>query len=180
MIDAEKEGSSRVVAFSGPSHGSRGQERVKKCRFAISTESAFKNLSFGTRINDVCDVGIHFGSPGKFLGSIFSHVPDQMFSSYRVLHRAFLLPPSRIVYRHFPFSPIALKHRKRQRGCALRLGSLLLRYSRLNRFWFLLLRGHPPRKQTLALGSCITLTPSAWFALRDSGHKKEKVDVCIC
>ena len=37
-----------------------GQERVKKCRFWISTELAFKNLSFRTRIGDVCDVGIHF------------------------------------------------------------------------------------------------------------------------
>ena len=34
----------------------------------------------------------------------------------------------RIIYRHFPFSPIALKHRERQRGCALRRGGLLLRY----------------------------------------------------
>src|SRR4029077_15606779 len=28
----------------------------------------------------------------------------------------------------FPFSPIALKHRERQRGCALRRSGLLLRY----------------------------------------------------
>src|SRR5206468_10227777 len=49
----------------------------------------------------------------------------------------------------------------------------------LNRSWFLPLRGHPPRKQTLALGSCLTLAPSGWCALRDSGHQKEKFDVCM-
>ena len=32
------------------------------------------------------------------------------------------------VNRRFTFSPIALKHRDRQRGCALRHGGLLLRY----------------------------------------------------
>ncbi len=36
--------------------------------------------------------------------------------------------PAALIYRHFPFSPIALKHRERQRGCALRRGGLLLRY----------------------------------------------------
>jgi hypothetical protein len=29
----------------------------------------------------------------------------------------------------------------------------------------------------LALGSCLTLAPSGWCALRDSGHQKEKFDV---
>ena len=42
--------------------------------------------------------------------------------------RAFLLPTLLNVYRYFPFSPIALKHRERQRGCALRHGGLLLHY----------------------------------------------------
>jgi hypothetical protein len=40
------------------------------------------------------------------------------------------------------------------------------------RSWFLPLCGHPPRKQTLALGSCLTLAPSGWCALRDSGHQR--------
>ena len=82
-----------------------------------------------------------------------------------------------IVYRHFPFSPIVLKHRERQRGCALRHGGLLLRDSRLNRSWFLPLGGHAARKQTSALGSCLPLAPSGPCALRDSGHQKEKFDV---
>jgi hypothetical protein len=51
---------------------------------------------------------------------------------------------------------------------------------RLCRFWFLLLCGHPPRKQTLALGSSLTLAPSGWCALRDSGHQRRSYDVCIC
>src|SRR6266404_2954005 len=46
--------------------------------------------------------------------------------------------------------------------------------------WFLPLRGHPPRKQTLALGSCLTLAPSGWCALRDSGHQRRFFHVCIC
>jgi hypothetical protein len=62
-----------------------GQERVKKCRFWISTELAFKNLSFRTRIGDVCDVGIHFGSPEKFLGSISSQVPVPGFPTGRTI-----------------------------------------------------------------------------------------------
>jgi hypothetical protein len=41
--------------------------------------------------------------------------------------RAFLVPRRHIVYQCFPFSPIAHKHRERQRGCALRLCGLLLR-----------------------------------------------------
>ena len=40
-----------------------------------------------------------------------------------ILARAF---PS--YFSYFPFSPIALKHRERQRGCALRHGGLLPRY----------------------------------------------------
>src|SRR5437870_3485364 len=44
------------------------------------------------------------------------------------LSRAFLCSPCEIVYRSFPLSPITLKHRERQRGCALRRGGLLLRY----------------------------------------------------
>jgi hypothetical protein len=46
--------------------------------------------------------------------------------------------------------------------------------SRRNRSWFFPLRGHPPRKQTLALGSRLPLAPFGWCALRDSGHQKEK------
>src|SRR5437773_8116224 len=46
------------------------------------------------------------------------------------------------------------------------------------RSWFLPLRGHPPRKQTLALGSCLTLAPSGWCALRDSGHQRRFFHVC--
>ena len=40
-----------------------------------------------------------------------------------ILARAF---PS--YFSYFPFSPIALKHRERQRRCALRHGGLLPRY----------------------------------------------------
>ena len=46
--------------------------------------------------------------------------------------------------------------------------------SRRNRSWFFPLRGRPPRKQTLALGSRLPLAPFGWCALRDSGHQKEK------
>src|SRR5216684_5452571 len=35
----------------------------------------FKDLSYRSRTNDVRDAGIHFGSPPKSLGSIFSHLP---------------------------------------------------------------------------------------------------------
>ncbi len=69
----------REGLFFGPTRLSkldeRGQERVKKCRFAISAESALRNLSFGARINDVRDIGIHFRPPEKSLQSISSHVP---------------------------------------------------------------------------------------------------------
>ena len=44
----------------------------------------------------------------------------------------------------------------------------------LNRSWFLPLRGHPPRKQTLALGSSLTLAPSGWCALRVQGIKRRR------
>lgn len=40
---------------------------------------------------------------------------------------------------------------------------------------FLPLRGHPPTKQTLTLGSGLEPGPSGWCALRDSGHQKEKL-----
>jgi len=61
--------------------GLKGQQRVKKCRFAISAESAFRNLSIRTRINDVRDIGIQFRSPGNSLQSIFPHVPHGTFSA---------------------------------------------------------------------------------------------------
>jgi len=61
--------------------GLRGQQRAKKCRFAISAESAFRNLSIRTRTNDVCDIGIQFRSPGNSLQSIFPHVPHGTFSA---------------------------------------------------------------------------------------------------
>ena len=86
-------------------------------------------------------------------------------------------PTQGTVHRCFPFSPIALKHRERQRGCALRRGGLLLHYRARIGSWFLSLRGHPPRKQTLALGSSLAFAPSGWCALRDSGHQKEKFRV---
>lgn len=57
----------------------RGQERVKKCTFAISTESALENLSSRTLVSDDRDVGIYFGSPAKFPRSISSYVPDGTF-----------------------------------------------------------------------------------------------------
>jgi len=72
-----------------------------------------------------------------------------------------------------PFSAaFTLKHRKCKQSSARRRGGLLLRGSAPMRSWFLPLRGHPPRKQTLALGSCLTLAPSGWCALRDSGHQR--------
>jgi hypothetical protein len=52
---------------------------VKKCRFAISTEPASRNLSFRTLISDVRSVAIHFGSPGKSGRSISSRVPGGTF-----------------------------------------------------------------------------------------------------
>jgi len=61
------------------SDGRWGQEPVKKCRFANSAEAAVMNLSFRALISNDCDVGIHFGSLEKFLGSISSHVPDGKF-----------------------------------------------------------------------------------------------------
>ena len=57
----------------------RGPERVEKCRFAISTESALKNSSFRALINDDCNVWIHFRSPDKSPRLIFSRVPDGTF-----------------------------------------------------------------------------------------------------
>jgi hypothetical protein len=80
-----------------------------------------------------------------------------------------------------PFSAaFTLKHRECKQASAHRRGGLLLRGSAPMRSWFLPLRGHPPRKQTLALGSCLTLAPSGWCALRDSGHQRRFCDVCIC
>jgi hypothetical protein len=72
-----------------------------------------------------------------------------------------------------PFSAaFTLKHRECKQVSARRLGGLLLRRSAPTGSRFLPLRGHPPRKQTLALGSCLTLAPSGWRALRDSGHQR--------
>jgi predicted transcriptional regulator len=50
-------------------------ERVKKCKFAISEELTFKNLSFRTPVSDDRDGRIDFGSSEKSAGSISSHVP---------------------------------------------------------------------------------------------------------
>jgi GAF domain-containing protein len=61
-----------------------------------------------------------------------------------------------------------LDKQSNQLECAVFDSSL----SRLNRSWFLPLRGHPPRKQTLALGSSLPLAPSGSCALRDSGHRR--------
>jgi hypothetical protein len=46
----------------------RGFEAVKKPRLKIVTRSAAKNFAFRWPTNDVCGVGIHFGSPGKRAG----------------------------------------------------------------------------------------------------------------
>ena len=80
-----------------------------------------------------------------------------------------------------PYSAaFTLKHRECKQSSAPRRGGLLLRGSAPMRSWFLPLCGHPPRKQTLALGSCLTLAPSGWCALRDSGHQRRFFHVCIC
>jgi hypothetical protein len=52
---------------------------VKKCRFAILTESALKNLSFGALRLDDRDAWIHFGSPEKLPKSISSQLPVPRF-----------------------------------------------------------------------------------------------------
>jgi enoyl-CoA hydratase/carnithine racemase len=76
------------------------QERVKKCRFAISAESALKNFSHRRRMNDDCDAGVHFGSPPESRESIFSHVPVPELPSFPsfwnaiVTHRCML--PTRL------------------------------------------------------------------------------------
>jgi hypothetical protein len=60
--------------------------------------------------------------------SIASPGTGRTFSVCRMFLPRLPAPTLSHVYRYFPFSPIALKHRERQRGCALRLGGLLLRY----------------------------------------------------
>jgi hypothetical protein len=88
-----------------------------------------------------------------------------------ILTHAFLRPRHHIACRHFPFSPHSQAPRatERLRPAARRSSASL---SRLSRSWFLPLRGHPPRKQTLALGSSLPLAPSGWCALRDSGQQR--------
>src|SRR5690348_10971958 len=92
-----------------------------------------------------------------------------------LFHSPFLRPPAHTCLSPLPFfshRSQAPRATERLRPAALRSSASLLR---LYRFWFLPLRGHPPRKQTLALGSSLTLAPSGWCALRDSGHQKEKL-----
>src|ERR1700682_5417312 len=107
--------------------------------------------------------------------------PSPSKSASRELHRAFrILYTSAAKQSHLsgvvvltPYSAaFTLKHRECKQSSARRLGGLLLRDSAPMRSWFLPLCGHPPRKQTLALGSCLTLAPSGWCALRDSGHQR--------
>jgi hypothetical protein len=81
-----------------------------------------------------------------------------------------------IIYISFS-AAFTLKHRECKQSSARRRGGLLLRRSAPTGSRFLPLRGHPPRKQTLALGSCLTLAPSGWCALRDSGHQRRFFDV---
>jgi hypothetical protein len=52
---------------------------------------------------------------------------DRTFLCSGCSSRAFPIRPFHTVYPYFSFSSAALKHRERQRGCAQRLGGLLLR-----------------------------------------------------
>jgi hypothetical protein len=56
-----------------------GQERVKKCRFTISTESTLKNLSFRANMSGFCDERIHSGSrenlSDRFFHTFLSRIP---------------------------------------------------------------------------------------------------------
>src|SRR5437870_10034428 len=96
------------------------------------------------------------------------------FSPFRIFPGVFLLPhsphSSSLLISLFCHRSQAPRAKERLRPAARRSSASL---SRLYRFWFLPLCGHPPRKQTLALGSRLTLAPSGWCALRDSGHQKE-------
>ena len=78
----------------------RGQERVKKCRFAISAESALKNFSFRGPMNDVCHARIDFGSPRKSRESIFSHVPVPGFPTLRFSDESFQDRKDKLLHFH--------------------------------------------------------------------------------
>ena len=93
------------------------------------------------------------------------------FSACQVLSPRLSTPTFSHCPSLLPFLPRfqAPRATERLRPAARRSSASL---SRLSRFWFLPLRGHPPRKQTLALGNNLALAPSGWCALRDSGHQR--------
>jgi hypothetical protein len=71
-------------------------------------ESAFKNFSFGRRINDVRDVRIDFGPPRKSRGLIFSHVPDGT---------VFMVQLEGEIIVHTSFAPGALNREQVEQRC---------------------------------------------------------------
>jgi hypothetical protein len=57
---------------------------------------------------------------GSYRDHVYPRVRLRETARYVLLPRVRIPQFLRIVYRCFPFSPIALKHRDRQKGCALR------------------------------------------------------------
>jgi hypothetical protein len=135
-------------------HGVAAHVASKQPEIVHHTRASLTNRQLWDRPNVIC------------VPSIFTH--------------AFLRPRQHSVLSLLPF----FSHRSQAPRATERLRPAARRSSAslscLNRSWFLPLRGHPPRKQTLALGSSLPLAPSGWCALRDSGHQRRFSDVRIC